>query len=98
MSEGRVYFPLELVFLFIGIDELGEDGGFFRWNYLKSIVYQVKISELEHLKARIRDAVAMVTPNVLQAWIFVVPQREPTFKFTEKVIYAEKKNFDSFPL
>ena len=58
------------------------------WGYVKNIVYQVKINELQHLKARIRDAVATVTPNMLQAWIFVVPPREPTFKFTEKVIHS----------
>jgi hypothetical protein len=36
--------------------------------YVKHIVYQVKIiNDLQHLKARIRDAVATVTPNMLQA-------------------------------
>jgi hypothetical protein len=35
--------------------------------YLKNIVYQVKIIDLQRLKARIRDTVAMVTPNMLQA-------------------------------
>jgi hypothetical protein len=34
---------------------------------VKNIVYQVKINDLQHLKAHIRDAVAMVTPNMLQA-------------------------------
>jgi hypothetical protein len=33
------------------------------WN----IVYQVKINDLQHLKARIRDAMATTTPNMLQA-------------------------------
>jgi hypothetical protein len=38
------------------------------WGYVKStVVYQVKINGLQHLKARIRDAVATVTPNMLQA-------------------------------
>jgi hypothetical protein len=60
---------------------------------VKNVVYQVKINELQHLKARIRDAVATVTPNMLQAWIFVVPPREPTLKFTGKVIYSEKFPF-----
>jgi hypothetical protein len=64
---------------------------------VKNIVYHAKIKDLQHLKASIRDAVAMVTPNMLHLWIFVVPPRELTFKFIEKVIYAEK-NFDSFPL
>jgi hypothetical protein len=67
----------------------------FLWGYVKNIVYLVNINDLKHLQARIRDAVATVTPNTLQAWIFVVPPREPTFKFIEKDIYAEK-NFDSF--
>jgi hypothetical protein len=34
---------------------------------VKNIVYQVKINDLQNLKARIRDAVAKVTPNMLQA-------------------------------
>jgi hypothetical protein len=57
---------------------------------VKNIFYQVEINDLQHLKAHIRVPVATVTPNMLQVWIFVVPPREPTFKFTEKVIYAEK--------
>jgi hypothetical protein len=40
---------------------------FFLWDYEKNIVYRVKINDLQHLKAGIRDAVAMVTPNKLQA-------------------------------
>jgi hypothetical protein len=35
--------------------------------YVKNIFYQAKINDLQHLKARIRDAVATVTPNMLQA-------------------------------
>jgi hypothetical protein len=34
---------------------------FFLWSYVKNIVY------LQQLKARIRDAVATVTPNILEA-------------------------------
>jgi hypothetical protein len=34
---------------------------FFFWGYVKNIVYQVKINDLQHMKARIRDAVATVT-------------------------------------
>jgi hypothetical protein len=34
---------------------------------VKNIIYQLKINDLHHLKASIRDAVATVTPNVLQA-------------------------------
>jgi hypothetical protein len=55
---------------------------FFLWGYVKNIVYQVKINDLQY---RIR---VTVTPNMLQAWIFVVPPREPTFKIIEKVTYA----------
>ena len=40
---------------------------FFLWGYVKNIVYQVKINSLQHLKARIREAMATVTPNMLQA-------------------------------
>jgi hypothetical protein len=40
---------------------------FFLWGYVKNIVYQVKINDLQHLKIRIRDALASVTPNILQA-------------------------------
>jgi hypothetical protein len=68
----------------------------FLWGYVKNIVYQVKINDLQHLKARVRDAVTMVTPNMLQAWIFIVPPGEPTLKFAEKVIYAEKNLIVSF--
>jgi hypothetical protein len=34
---------------------------------VKNIVYQVKMNDLEHLKARIMNSVATVTPNMLQA-------------------------------
>jgi hypothetical protein len=37
------------------------------WGYVKNIVYQVKINDLQHLKAHIMDTVAMVIPNMLQA-------------------------------
>jgi fructose/tagatose bisphosphate aldolase len=37
------------------------------WGFVKNIVYQVKINNLQHMKARIRNAEATVTPNVLQA-------------------------------
>jgi hypothetical protein len=65
---------------------------FFWWAYVRSIVYQAKINDLQHLEARIRDATVTVTPNMIQAkW------NEPTLKCTEKVIYSEN-NIDSFPL
>jgi hypothetical protein len=35
--------------------------------YVKNIVYQVKINDLKDLNARVRDTVATVTPNLLQA-------------------------------
>jgi hypothetical protein len=34
---------------------------------VKNIVYKVKLNDLQHLKACIRDAVAALTPNMLQA-------------------------------
>jgi hypothetical protein len=37
------------------------------WDDVKNIVSQVKINDLQHLKARITDAVDTVTPNKLQA-------------------------------
>jgi hypothetical protein len=36
---------------------------FFLCRYVKNIVYQVKINDLQHLKASTRDAVATVTQN-----------------------------------
>jgi hypothetical protein len=37
---------------------------FFLWSYMKNIDHQVNINDLQRLKARIRDAMAMVTPNI----------------------------------
>jgi hypothetical protein len=59
---------------------------FFLWGYVKNIVYRVKMNELQHLETIIKDALATVTTNTLQAWIFVVPPRELTLKFIEKAI------------
>jgi hypothetical protein len=39
---------------------------FFLRTYVKNTVYQVEINDLQHLKARIRNAEATVTPNMLQ--------------------------------
>jgi hypothetical protein len=39
---------------------------FFLWGCVKNIVYHVQINDLQHLKARIRDAVGTVAPNMLQ--------------------------------
>jgi hypothetical protein len=45
---------------------------FFLRGYVKNIVYQVNINDHQHLKAHIKDSVATVTSNVLQAtWIEV---------------------------
>jgi hypothetical protein len=75
------------------------------WIYVKSLVYQVKINELQHLKARIRDTVATVTPNMLQAtWNedeyrldMCRATKGATLKFSEQVIDSEN-NLDNFPL
>jgi hypothetical protein len=40
---------------------------FFLWGYVKNIVYRVKINDLQQLEARIREDVATVTANMLQA-------------------------------
>jgi hypothetical protein len=67
---------------------------FFLWGYVKNIVYQVKINDLQHLKARIKEAVATVTPNMLQAMSNEVvyhldichATKGAHIEFTEKVI------------
>lgn len=38
---------------------------FFLWGYVKNLVYQVRINDLAHLKARITDAINSVTPEML---------------------------------
>jgi hypothetical protein len=38
---------------------------FYFWGYVKQTVYSVRISNLQHLKLRIREVAASVTPNVL---------------------------------
>jgi hypothetical protein len=40
---------------------------FLLWDYVKNIAYQVKMKDLQHLKALTKDAVATVTQNMLQA-------------------------------
>jgi hypothetical protein len=40
---------------------------FFLWLYVKNIVYQVNINDLQHLEARIREAVVAVSSDMLQA-------------------------------
>jgi hypothetical protein len=65
---------------------------------VKNIVYQVTINDFEHLKARIRDAVATVTPIALQTISFeveyrldiFVPPKEGTLKFIDKFLYLRK--------
>jgi hypothetical protein len=66
---------------------------------VKNIFYQVEIKDLQHLKAHIRDALATVTPNILQATWNEVEYRldicratkRPILKFIEKVVCSEKK-------
>ncbi|PNF37864.1 hypothetical protein B7P43_G07422 [Cryptotermes secundus] len=40
---------------------------FLLWGYVKNTVYQVKINDIQYLKARIREAGSVVTPNIHQA-------------------------------
>ena len=40
---------------------------FFLWVYMKNLVYQVKINRVQDLQNHIRDAFAVVIPNMLQA-------------------------------
>jgi hypothetical protein len=40
--------------------------GFFLWGCVKNIICQLKINDLQHLKTRVRDAMATVTTNILQ--------------------------------
>jgi hypothetical protein len=68
---------------------------------VKNIVYQVKVNDLQHLKARIKDAVATVTPNMLQAtWNKVEYCLDIgcVTKGAHIEIYILRKNVDSFPL
>jgi hypothetical protein len=46
----------------------------------ENIVYQVKIKDLQHLEARIRDFVSTVTSNMLQATWSEVVCRLDTFR------------------
>jgi hypothetical protein len=54
------------------------------WGYVKNIVYQVKISDFEHLKASIRGAVTTVTPNICRA------TKRAHIEIIDKIIYKEK--------
>jgi hypothetical protein len=74
------------------------------WGYVKNVVCQVKINDLQHLKARMMNAVAAVTPKVLQAtWnefkyrLDICCATKKAHTETEKVLYSEK-NSDSFTL
>jgi hypothetical protein len=78
---------------------------FFLWAYVKNIVYQVKINDLQHMKGRTKDTMATVTPNMLQATWNEVDYRLDICRATKGAhteIYWEscmlRKNFDSFPL
>ena len=39
---------------------------FYLWGHLKAMVYEVEIQNMDHLKERIRDACARITPDVLK--------------------------------
>jgi hypothetical protein len=39
---------------------------FYLWRLLKAIVYQVKIQNMDHLRERIRNACARLTPDLLK--------------------------------
>jgi hypothetical protein len=52
---------------------------------VKNIVYQVKINDLQNLKARIRDAVATVTPNMFLATWNEVEYRLDIYYATKEV-------------
>jgi hypothetical protein len=66
--------------------------GLFLVGLCKENLYQVKTNDLQHLKAHIRDAVAMVNTKhasskverglILSEYLFVIPPRQLTLKFT----------------
>jgi hypothetical protein len=69
----------------------------FLCGYVNNIVYQVKINNLQHLRAHIRGAVATVTPNMLIATWNEVKYRLDICRATKGAhieIYSEK-NIDS---
>jgi hypothetical protein len=76
---------------------------FFLWGYVKTIVYRVKFNDLQHLKSRIRDAVTMVTSNMLQATWNEIKYRLDIchasqgahIEIIEKVIHSEKTSIVS---
>jgi hypothetical protein len=39
---------------------------FFLWGHVKNLVYRVPVNNLDTLRNRIRDAMTMVTPEMLQ--------------------------------
>jgi hypothetical protein len=43
---------------------------FFMWGYVKNIVYETKVQDVETMRARITSAVAMITPEMLaRTWL-----------------------------
>jgi hypothetical protein len=79
--------------------------GFFLGGYVKNIVYPVKINDLQHLKALIRDAVSTVRVNTFQATLIEVEYRLDICSATKGAhieIYLKsstfRKNVDSSPL
>jgi hypothetical protein len=50
---------------------------FYFWGYIKQCVYSVHINNIDHLKARITEAVHSVTPDVLRVQCHHSLQDEP---------------------
>ena len=40
---------------------------FFFWGYVKDRVYKTPVNDMDHLKEKIREAVASVTPDMIRA-------------------------------
>ena len=64
--------------LMLGLDEVAPQLGlpglqtshlwtFFLWGYIKDRVYKTPVHDMDHLKQKIREAVASVTPGMLAA-------------------------------
>ena len=62
----------------LGLDEVAPQLGlpglqtshlwtFFLWGYIKDRVYKTPVHDMDHLKQKIREAVASVTPGMLAA-------------------------------
>jgi hypothetical protein len=73
----RNHLDREMAWRYIG------GGGFTLCGHVKNIVYQVRNNDLQNLKDRIREAVATVTPNILQATWNEVEYRLDIFRVTK---------------